>query len=207
MNFIAIIMTRQQYSDRNLGKVFAKTTAPYLFKCTLLSFSITRGPGRKLRKLGNLGKLGNFFPRFLNRSFRFWLQGKIENLEIRKLGIIFPRFPSFQFATFHFSKNFFFSIFYSRQFRTFYLCYVLFSKPFKVFFPLPKIYVQNITFEVNENFSRFPSFRFWVQGKIENSETSHFFFSKHIIKLTFFILGYFSVSFQILCFIYYQKYK
>ena len=27
-------------------------------------------PGRKLRNLGNLG---NFFPRFLNPSFRFWL--------------------------------------------------------------------------------------------------------------------------------------
>ena len=90
-------------------------------------------PGRKL------GKLGNSFPRFLNPSFRFWLLGKIENLEIRKLGIIFPRFPSFRFASFHFSKNFFFSIFNSRQFRTFYLCYVLFSKPFfKAFFPSPK---------------------------------------------------------------------
>ena len=30
-------------------------------------------PGRKLGKLGNLGKVGNFFPRILNPSFRFWL--------------------------------------------------------------------------------------------------------------------------------------
>ena len=44
-----------------------------------------------------------------------------------------------------FQKTFFLSIFYSGQFRTFYLCYVLFSKPFKVFFPSRKIYVQNIT--------------------------------------------------------------
>ena len=106
---------------------------------------LSTGPGRKL------GKFGNFFPRFINPNFRFWLQHKIENLEIRKLGIIFqrflrfPRFPSFRFPSFSFFKKLFFSIFYSRQFCTFYLCYVLFSKPFKAFFPSPKIYVQNIT--------------------------------------------------------------
>ena len=53
---------------------------------------VTPWPGRKL---GNLRKLGNFFLRCLNPSFRFWLQGKIENLEIRKLGIIFLRFSRF----------------------------------------------------------------------------------------------------------------
>ena len=65
-------------------------------------------PGRKLEKLRNLEKTGNFFPRFLNPSFRFWPYGKIENLEIRKLGTIFsrfPRFPSFRFANFSFFKN------------------------------------------------------------------------------------------------------
>ena len=49
---------------------------------------------------------GIFFLRFLSPSFRFWVQGKIENLEIRKLGKIVPRFfrftrsTSFLFATF-----------------------------------------------------------------------------------------------------------
>ena len=65
-----------------------------------------KGSGRKL------GNLGNFFPKFLSPSFEFWLQGKIENSDIRKLGIIFPRFPtfpifpSFRFAIFSFFKNF-----------------------------------------------------------------------------------------------------
>ena len=40
---------------------------------------------------------------------------------------------------YHFSKNFL------KTFRTLYLCYVLFSKPFKVFFPSPKICIQNIS--------------------------------------------------------------
>ena len=68
------------------------------------SLKVFERPGRKL---------GNFFPFFLNLSFRFWLQGKIENSEIRKLGITFPRFsrfptfPSFRFATFSFSFLFF----------------------------------------------------------------------------------------------------
>ena len=69
---------------------------------------VTPQPDQKLRKLGN------FFLRFLNLIFQFWLQGKIENLEIRKLGIIFLRFPrflrflSFRFATFSFFKELFF---------------------------------------------------------------------------------------------------
>ena len=62
----------------------------------------------------------------------------------RKLGIIFPRFPrfpSFRFAIFSFFKKNFFSIFYNRQFGTLYLCYVLFSKPFEVFFPSAKNHI------------------------------------------------------------------
>ena len=53
-------------------------------------------------------KTQNFFSRPLNVTFRFWLYGKIENLEIKKLGIIFPSFPSFRFATFSFFKKRFF---------------------------------------------------------------------------------------------------
>ena len=75
----------------------------------------------------------------------------MENLEIRKLEIIFrrfprfPSFPSFRIATFSFFKKKFFSIFYSRQFRTFCLRYALFPKSFKVFFLSPKIYVENVS--------------------------------------------------------------
>ena len=42
-----------------------------------------------------------------------------------------------EFSNCHFFI-FHFSIFYSRQFGTLYLCYVLFSKPFEVFFPSAK---------------------------------------------------------------------
>ena len=79
-------------------------------------FLFKKRPVRKIRNLGNLGNLGNFFPRFLNPNFRFWLQGKIENSEIRILGIIFARFlrfstfPSFRFAIFSFYKKLFFNI-------------------------------------------------------------------------------------------------
>ena len=58
-------------------------------------FTVFSWPGRKLGKLGNLRKLEKIFPRFLNAGFRFWLKGKIENLEIRKLGLKFPGFPRF----------------------------------------------------------------------------------------------------------------
>ena len=51
----------------------------------------------------------------------------------------------FSICHFSFFKKLFFSIFYSRQFRTFYVCFALLSKAFKVLFPSPKIYVQNIT--------------------------------------------------------------
>ena len=73
-------------------------------------------PGQKLGNLRNLINLGNFFPRFLNPSFRFYPTAKIENSEKRKLGIIFlrflrfPKFPSFQFAIFSFIKKIFFNI-------------------------------------------------------------------------------------------------
>ena len=63
-------------------------------------------PGRKLGKLGNLRKLGNFFPSFSNPSFRFEYIGQYQNLGTKKLGKKFPRFPrfpsfpSFRIATF-----------------------------------------------------------------------------------------------------------
>ena len=54
----------------------------------------------KTRKPRKSRKSRKFFPRFLNLSFRFCPTAKIENSEKRKLGIIFPRFPSFRFAIF-----------------------------------------------------------------------------------------------------------
>ena len=61
------------------------------------------GPGQKL---GNLGNLGIFFPRFFNPRFPFWLWGKIKNSKLRKLGITFPRFSRFssfvEFSICHF---------------------------------------------------------------------------------------------------------
>ena len=42
----------------------------------------------------------------LNPSFWFWLSGKIENWDMRKLGIIFPRFPRvFASQLFQFSEK------------------------------------------------------------------------------------------------------
>ena len=57
-------------------------------------------------------------------------------LGFKNLGKKLPSFPSFRPGHYQrdFTKLFFFSIFYSRQFRTFYLCYVLFSKHLKCFF-------------------------------------------------------------------------
>ena len=67
-------------------------------------------PGRKLGKLRNFRNLRNFFLRFLN--FGLWLQVKIENLEIRKLEIIFPRFARFpRFLSFSIQYFFIFHFF------------------------------------------------------------------------------------------------
>ena len=59
------------------------------------------------RKFGNLRNLGNLFLRSWNPNFRFCPTAKIENSEIRKLRIIFPRFPSvwFIYRFFIFSKK------------------------------------------------------------------------------------------------------
>ena len=79
-------------------------------------------PPEPAQKLGNLGNLGNFFPRFLNQSFGFLLQGKIENWKIKKLGITFPRFPtfpSFRFPTFSFFFLIFFPFFVNVFFKFF----------------------------------------------------------------------------------------
>ena len=58
-------------------------------------------------------KSQKFFPSFFNLSFRFLLSDEIGNSDMKKLGIIFPRFPrlprfsGFWFATFSFFKIFF----------------------------------------------------------------------------------------------------
>ena len=95
-------------------------THSYFFKTWSFKKVGSAWPGRKL---GNLGNLGCFLPRFLNSSFRFWLSGKIENSEVRKLGIIFLRLPSFRFATFSFFfLNYFFFFINVLSKSLFYIC-------------------------------------------------------------------------------------
>ena len=98
-------------------------------------------------------KTRKFFSENFKSEFSILALCKIENLEIRKLGIISPRFPrfsrfpSFDLPVLHFSKNVFFFNILQQAISYFLsmLCFALFSKPFKVFFPSPKIYFQNIT--------------------------------------------------------------
>ena len=92
------------------------------------------------------GKTRKFFPEIFKFEFSilpYSQNRKLGNRETRNNISEVSEFSNCHF--FIFQKTFFFSIFYSRQFRTFYLRYVLFSRPLKVFFPSPKIYVQNIT--------------------------------------------------------------
>ena len=51
-------------------------------------------------------------------------------------------------------------------------------------------------FEVKENFPRFPSFQFWTQGKIENSETFEIF-----IFSTCYLLVLISFNFMLLLYL------
>ena len=68
----------------------------------------------KTRKIRKSRKTRKFFSEIFISEFSILAVGQIENLEIRKLGIIFPRFlrfpkfPSFRFATFSFSFLIFF---------------------------------------------------------------------------------------------------
>ena len=145
-----------------------------------------------------------------------------------------------EFLIRHFSifQKTFFSIFYSRQLRFFYLCYVLFRSLLKCFFlhqkyvkilpchneiyllwdlstlmstwgTLIEIQWKVLTFlmlNVMETIkiwskwklsevSKFSISSIGQNRKLENLGIGHFFFSNHIIKLTFFILSHFSVSF------------
>ena len=83
-----------------------------------------------------------FFPEICNSEFSILAIGQNRKLGNKKTRNNISEISEVsEFSIWHFlifQKTFFFSVFYSRQFRNFYLC-------FEVFFPSPKIYVQNIT--------------------------------------------------------------
>ena len=122
---------------RDLNTIFKKHTS---------KVGILRRIKRPCQKLGKLGK---FFPRFLNPTFKSDFQIQLGNKKTRNnISEISEISELSEFSNCHFfifQKKIFFSVLYSEQFRTFCLCYVLFSKSFKVFFPSPKIYVENMT--------------------------------------------------------------
>ena len=105
----------------------------------------------KTRKTRKSRKRREFFSEIFKSEFSILALGQNQKLGNKKtrtyISEIFDISEVSELSICHFFifQKPFFSIFYSRQFRTFYLCYVLFSKPFKVFFSSPKIYVQNIT--------------------------------------------------------------
>ena len=84
----------------------------------------------KTRKIRKSRKTRKFFSEIFIYEFSILAVGQIENLEIRKLGIIFPRFlrfpkfPSFRFATFSFSFLIFFFFYRLNIFSgtLFYIC-------------------------------------------------------------------------------------
>ena len=111
---------------------FAQEIYFYLLVATYM----TRSKTRKTRK---------FFSEIFKSEFSILAVGQNRKLgnkktrnnisEISEISKV-SEFPICQF--FIFQKTFFFSIFYSRQFLTFNLCRVLFSKPFKLFFSFTK---------------------------------------------------------------------
>ena len=111
-----------------------------------LTFFMPQGARSKTRKPRKSRK---FFLEIFESEFSILAVGqnrKLGNKKTRNNISEISEVSEFSICHFFiFQKTFFFSIFYSRQFRTFYLRYVLFSRPLKVFFPSPKIYVQNIT--------------------------------------------------------------
>ena len=78
------------------------------------------------------------------------------------------------------------------------------------FVPVFRFWVSYTTKNLSQiklsKISKFSILGIGQNRKLGNLRSWHVFFSKHI-KLMFFILGHFSVSFWILSFIYYQKYK
>ena len=108
----------------------------------LVTTYMTRSKTRKSRKTRN------FFSEIFKSEFSILAVG--QNRKLGNNGIIFPRFPrfprfpSFQFASFHFSKTFFFQ--YSTVGNSLLLIYVVlcFQSRLNCFFPTPKIYIQNI---------------------------------------------------------------
>ena len=150
-NSFHFLITATKNSILDVAGVLDSNLIFVLHSYILINLKPILGPVRKLGKFGNLWKLGIFFSEIFKPEFSILTIGQNRKLgnkktrnNISKISEI-SEVSEFSICHFFIFQIFFFSIFYSRQFRTFYLCYVLFSKPFKVFFPSPKIYVQNVT--------------------------------------------------------------
>ena len=110
---------------------------------------LTRSKTWKTRKSR---KFRIFFSEIFKSEFSILAVGQNQKFENKKtqnniseISEIFD-FSEFSICHFFIFQKKIFSIFSFRQFRTLFLRYVLFSKPFEVFFPSGKIYnVQNIT--------------------------------------------------------------
>ena len=151
-NSFHFLITATKNSILDVAGVLDSNLIFVLHSYILINLKPILGPVRKLGKFGNLWKLGIFFSEIFKPEFSILTIGQNRKLGNKKTRNNISKISEIsevsEFSICHFfifQIFFFFSIFYSRQFRTFYLCYVLFSKPFKVFFPSPKIYVQNVT--------------------------------------------------------------
>ena len=112
------------------------------FVTLLFSLFTARSKTRKPQKSRK------FFSKIFKSDFSILAVGQNQKLRNKKtLNNISEISEVSEFSICHFFifQKFSFSIFYSSKFRTLCLCYALFSMPFKVFFPSPKIYAQNIT--------------------------------------------------------------
>ena len=91
-----IIAIMKRYAERCAMQLYRTS-----WKCKIPTIKITWNlecyflwPGLKLGNLGNFGNSGNFFPRFLNPSFRFWPKKTQNNIsEISEI---------FEFSNYHF---------------------------------------------------------------------------------------------------------
>ena len=104
-------------------------------------------------------------------SFRFQLEGKIENSQTSEIAI-------FLLKSHHKNKVFLFWVVFQSVFR-FWVSYT----------------TKNISKRKLSEVSKFSISSIGQNRKLGTLGNWHFFFWKHVIKLTFFLLGHFPVSF------------
>ena len=103
-------------------------------------------PGSKLGNFGIVGNLENFFSEIFKSKFSIFPYSQNRKLGNKKtrnnISEISKNSKISEFLICHFSifQRKIFVIFWSRQFCTLYLCYLLYSKPFKVLFLSAEIY-------------------------------------------------------------------